>query len=197
MSRESNILAALLVISFPSVATPVSAQGNQPSDKSANVCSGVTPDRSGMPLGVTDRLEITARGLEAADTVKALLLSPEHLRSAQWCLEDDGVARKNSFNHWLNIAPGQQGAVLDRFINKKETVTFYVIRVEKGGTFSTRNPAGIEANYVVVVDQAADPNLVMADYFSGWPNTDKIFSGLRVRGRINRADGKTTLYTSP
>jgi hypothetical protein len=69
------------------------------------------PERTGISLVTANRPELTAKGLEAAESVKTLFLNPEHLGAAQWCLEEDAAARSAAGrDHWRNIASGQSSA---------------------------------------------------------------------------------------
>jgi hypothetical protein len=49
----------------------------------------------------------------------------------------------------------------------------------------------VTPNYAVIIDQPTI--LIIAGYFAGRPNTENILGHLVLRGRINKADGKTAL----
>lgn len=189
--RRIVLLSAVLGVA---IAIPTFAQDNQLPATLGTACpSGPLPERGGVSLETTDRLELIARGLEAAESAKALLLEPEILRAARWCLEDDAVARaKAGRDHWRNISLGQSDALVDRLTNSKGTQSIYLIRVAKGAAVtSTDTGLRVTSNYAVIVDEQNE--LVIAGYFVGRPSMEELLAHLAVRGRITKADGKTTL----
>lgn len=171
---------------------PVLAQDAQSPSREACAANSI-PIRDGVLLEPTDKVRLIALGLEAAETVKSLLISSDAIRAAQWCLEDDALARANSLLHWRNIAaPDDGGAILDRFTNAEHNTTVYVIRVGKGQSIvNADSTPRITSNFTVIVDE---PNaLSIAGYFAGYPNTNRVLNDLTMRGRISKADGKTNL----
>jgi len=186
-------LATLSIACGIFFAAPALAQDSQP--PAAEACAASpAPERKGTAFDSTDRLELAARGLETAESVKALLLAPESQRAAQWCMEEDAVAHAGSMNHWRNIAaPAQSGAIVDRLMNFKGNTTIYVIRVAKGSSIinATTAPQTM-ANYAIVIDNLPD-DLVVAGYFIGQPNTEELLGHMRVRARIAKADGATRI----
>lgn len=187
---------AIFCVAYGSLfAGPVMAQDGQLLAQPADACaSSPQPERNGVSFETTDRLELAARGLETAESAKALLLAPEPLRAAQWCQEEDAVARASSMSHWRNIAaPTTPGAIVDRLMNFKGDTTIYVIRVAKGGTIvnATTEPQAV-SNYAIVIDNLPD-DLVVAGYFIGRPNTKELLSHMIVRARIAKADGATRI----
>jgi hypothetical protein len=167
------------------------AQGSQV--PSSDACSSTpAPAYDGIPIETSDRTELVARGLEAAETAKALLIGSDALRSARWCPVEDAAAKAKSMNHWRNVVAADGGALADRLANSKADTTIYLIRVAKGQAMvSAEANSRVTPNYAVIIDQPTI--LIIAGYFAGRPNTENILGHLVLRGRINKADGKTAL----
>jgi hypothetical protein len=174
-------------------ATPLLAQENQFSTAPIEACaSSPPPERNGVAVETGDPISLIARGLEAAATAKKLFLNPDPLRAAQWCLEEDAVASSKSRQHWRNIAPADSGALITRLANLKGTSTIYLIRVADGSSaVPTANGYRQVSNYAAIIDEPDE--LVIAGYFAGHPETKEILEHMWVRGRINKADGKTKI----
>jgi hypothetical protein len=174
-------------------ATPAFAQGNSPAAAPAKVCaSAPVLERGGTVVEKADQQELIARGLEATQTVKALLLAPEPLQAAQWCLEEDAFAHAKSLNRWRNAAAGPSGALTDRLVNFKGNSTIYVIRVAEGSTLHPDGPGYREVrNYAAILDQP--DMLIVMGYFMGRPSTQEILEHMTVRVKITKADGKSSI----
>lgn len=171
---------------------PALAQDDRPTP--VDVCtSASSPKSGGSPLMPGDRLDVIAHALETVQSAKALLLAPEPLQAAQWCLVEDSAGRPSVMNRWYNTAAGPGGALVDRLMNLKGNTKIYLIRVAEGST-TVVDASGqplTNANYAAIIDE---PDvLVVAGYFTGRPSTEMLLANMMVRARITKADGKYSI----
>jgi len=186
------MFAAFCAIFGVGTAEPTLAQETQ---APPNTCaSSSSSEQDGVFNDSTDQISLIASGLEAAATARSLLLDPKPILAAQWCLEEDALARSKSIQRWRNTAAGDGGALVARFTNIKGDTTIYLIRVAKGHTLM-RTADGYRqvSNFAAILDPP--DTLVITGYFAGQPNTEILFKNLHVRVRISKADGKAAILT--